>query len=35
MTKHEALKLAKLCIFLAGAVLVMMAAVDCCALRFS
>jgi hypothetical protein len=35
VTRREALKLAKLCIFLAGAVLVMMAAVDYCALRFS
>jgi hypothetical protein len=35
MTRHDALKLARLCIFLAGAVLVMMAAVDYCALRFS
>jgi hypothetical protein len=35
MTKHEALKIARLCIFLAGAVLVMIAAADYCAMRLS
>jgi hypothetical protein len=35
MTKHEALKLAKLCILLAGAVLVIMATADYCAMRLS
>jgi hypothetical protein len=35
MTRYDALRLAKLCIFLAGAVLVMVAAVDYRALRFS
>jgi hypothetical protein len=33
VTRHEALKLAKLCIFIAGAVLVMIAAADYFALR--
>jgi hypothetical protein len=35
MTKQDALKLAKLCLLLAGAVLVMIAVVDYCAMRIS